>query len=490
MVGAMYAVNARAADMTMPIKAPPAASANAPASCTNASDFITTNCQLSWYGITVYGAIDVGGGWQSHGASSHDTFPAPASYYIQKMNNSPMWGEAPNAMSQSSIGVKGTEPLGGNFSFIFDWQAGFNPYSLGLANGPGSLYGHVGIPLDQQATSGDSSRAGQWYNGLGYVGISSPSYGTLTVFRQNALTMDGVIAYDPVGASYAFSPLGFSGITCGAGNTEDCRYSTSLKYRVNVGQFRGAALWQFGGYGQNNGSNGAYQIQAGGDIPNLANGTLSFDAIYSSVRDAVSLSLGPGSNNAAGMPIPPFLPQTLTATISDNSSVMLLARYTNGALKLYGGYEWIRYAAPSDPQTAFTDLAGDLICAGCAAINNTNISNRAYGFDDLGNKIFQVMWTGARYAITDDLDVMGGYYHYIQNSFYGTITGGSAPCDTPARAQCAGTFDAYSAVIDWRFAPKWDMYAGFMFSQVSGGLFNGYLRRNNIDPSAGLRFRF
>jgi predicted porin len=162
------------------------------------------------------------------------------------------------------------------------------------------------------------------------------------------------------------------------GKTEDCRYSTSLKYRVNVGQLRAAALWQFGGYGQNNGSNGAYQIQAGADIPNLADGTLSFDAIYSSVRDAVSLSLGPGSNNAAGMPIPPFLPQTLTATISDNSSVMLLARYTNGALKLYGGYQWIRYAAPSDPQTAFTDLAGDLICAGCAAINNTNISNRAY----------------------------------------------------------------------------------------------------------------
>ena len=36
-----------------------------------------------------------------------------------------------------------------------------------------------------------------------------------------------------------------------------------------------AALWQFGGYGQNNGVNGAYQIQAGADIPNLANGTLS-----------------------------------------------------------------------------------------------------------------------------------------------------------------------------------------------------------------------
>jgi hypothetical protein len=29
-----------------------------------------------------------------------------------------------------------------------------------------------------------------------------------------------------------------------------------------------------------------------------------------------------------------------------------------------------------------------------------------------------------------------------------------------------------------------------MFSQVNGGLANGFLRRNNIDPSVGLRFRF
>ena len=488
-VGATHAVEAPAADLVMPTKAP-AAATSAPTACANAWDFIATTCQLSWYGITIYGALDAGGGWQSHGESSHDTFPAPASYYIQKMNKNPMWGLAPNAMSQSSIGVKGTEPIGGDFSLVFDWQAGFNPYAFQLSDGPGSLRANIGVPLDQQTTSGDSSRAGQWYNGLGYVGISSPSYGTLTVFRQNALTMDGVIAYDPVGASYAFSPLGFSGITCGVGDTEDCRYSTSLKYRVNVGQLRAAALWQFGGYGQNNGSDGAYQVQAGADIPNLANGTLSFDTIYSYVRDAVSLSLGPGSNNAAGMPIPPFLPQTLTATISNDSSVMLLGRYTNGPLKLYGGYEWIRFGTPSDPQTAFTDIAGELICADCATFNGTNINNRAYGLDGLGNKILQVMWTGARYAITDNLDLMGGYYHYIQNSFFGTLAGGPQPCDSPAKSQCAGTFDAYSAVIDWRFAPKWDIYAGFMLSQVSGGLFNGYLRRNNVDPSAGLRFRF
>jgi len=29
-----------------------------------------------------------------------------------------------------------------------------------------------------------------------------------------------------------------------------------------------------------------------------------------------------------------------------------------------------------------------------------------------------------------------------------------------------------------------------MFSQVNAGLSNGYLARNNFDPTAGVRFRF
>jgi hypothetical protein len=29
----------------------------------------------------------------------------------------------------------------------------------------------------------------------------------------------------------------------------------------------------------------------------------------------------------------------------------------------------------------------------------------------------QVFWTGAKYAVTDTLDVIGAYYHYDQNNF-------------------------------------------------------------------------
>jgi predicted porin len=490
-VGASSTVDAWAADVA-PAKAPAAAAGSvaAPRLCTDPSDFFTTNCGLTWQGITVQGTIDTGVGWQSNGAPFDSRFPAGTSYLVGKQNRSPLWSLAPNALGNSAIGIKGTEPIGGNFSVLFAVDAGFDPYSLRFSDGPGSVAANVGIPQNLQSTNGDSSRAGQWYNGQGYVGVSSPTYGTLTVFRQNSLMLDAVVNYDPLAASYAFSPIGYQGIACGGGNTENCRYSTSVKYRIAVGNFRAAALWQVGGYGENNGSNGAYQLQLGGTFPTWGKDEFAVDAIYSYNKDSVALALAPGANNAAGAPIPPFLPQTLTATISDNTAAMLVASYATGALRLFAGYEYIRFGAPSDPQVAFTNIGGNFVCQDCQAYNNTNINNTAFGVNGLGNKVLQIMWVGGRYAVTDELTVMAGYYHYIQNSYFGTAAAGPTPCFDSSHSQCGGTFDAVSAAVDWRFAPKWDLYFGLMFSQQNDGLAFGFLQRSNIDPTVGVRFRF
>ena len=155
-----------------------------PASCATLWDFVTTSCPLTWNGITVYGTVDVGGGWQSHGAPFSPIYNTGASYLIQKMNRKPMWGLAPNGMSQSNIGIKANEPIGAGWSFVFDLQAGFDPYSLRFADGPGSQFSNINVPVNQQNTNADLSRAGQWYNAVGYLGVSSPTYGTLTVFRK------------------------------------------------------------------------------------------------------------------------------------------------------------------------------------------------------------------------------------------------------------------------------------------------------------------
>src|SRR5271165_6782007 len=38
-----------------------------PDPCVSGHEFATTDCALTWHGITVYGAYDVGVGWVSHG---------------------------------------------------------------------------------------------------------------------------------------------------------------------------------------------------------------------------------------------------------------------------------------------------------------------------------------------------------------------------------------------------------------------------------------
>jgi hypothetical protein len=59
---------ASAADMATKAPTPATAQASTPAPCGSLRDFVATACPLTWYGVTLYGTIDVGGGWQSHGA--------------------------------------------------------------------------------------------------------------------------------------------------------------------------------------------------------------------------------------------------------------------------------------------------------------------------------------------------------------------------------------------------------------------------------------
>jgi hypothetical protein len=229
--------------------------------------------------------------------------------------------------------------------------AGFDPYSLQLANGPRSLLENNGVPLASQTSNADSSRAGQFFNGAGYAGVSNTTLGTLTLGRQNSLTLDGVNSYDPMGGSYALSVIGFSGATAGVGDTEDARYTSALKYRVDVGMFRAAALYQFGSYGLGNASSDAYQFQLGGDFSGGAYGKLSFDAIYSHVDDAVSTAALSAAQNLK-------FPGTLAATISDDSSVMLLANTpTDQSRSLVAtNISWSRILAlPNQPSLILVD---------------------------------------------------------------------------------------------------------------------------------------
>jgi predicted porin len=467
-----------AADLdTMPVKAP-MYKAPANTTCMSIVDFFTTACQLSAYGVRIYGTIDVGGTYQTHGAPLDKFFPTGASYFIQNMNRKSMFGWGPNGLSQSNIGIQITEPLGGGWKFVGQLDAGFDPVTGELANGPGSLTNQFGLPKTLQTTNADSGRNGAFYNGQGFAGVSHDMWGTLTFGRQNSLTLDGVNSYDAMGGAYAFSPIGFSGKVPGGGNTEDTRYNTSVKYRVNYGNFRFGALVQVGSYDLGNGADQAFELSAGGDF-HVGPGLLSVDVIGGHMKDAVNLGLTtvgglPGTNNA------------LSATISNNTNVMVLGKYTLDKLKLYAGYEWVDYAPSSD----FGRFAGFVMDGANTGFNPVNV------FSNQVAQIFQVVWTGARYSITDSLDVAAAYYHYDFGAKAAAVVPNcsSNPFSPTSgfgiSGNCTGTMNAASIVLDWKFAPKWDTYIGTFYSEVNGGAESGFLAHSNLATTAGVRFRF
>lgn len=445
--------------------------ATGPASCIGAVEFFTTDCLLSYWGVTFYGVVDLGVGWESHGARLNNGLISGVEELIGKNAQHSMWLATPGGLSQSLVGVKAKEQFAPGWDFVADWSFAFDPYTLSAANGPLSFYQNNGLPLASQSATGDSSRAGQWYNGTAFVGVSNSTYGTLTFGRVNSLTLDGIIGYDPMGASYAFSVIGWSGVGAGVGNTEDARISTGVKYRENIGNFRIGAVYQIGGYTLNNGAQAEIEGGAGADFDLGPYGKLSVDAIYAYDKGAVaSAALTPAQNLAH--------PNTLAATISDDNGLMLLGKWTDGRYKVSGGYEIIKSQNPSSPQTtSFTDIAGYTVAYSAVnnGINNTAFPNPRY---------LQIMWLGGRYKFTDTVEAGAAYYHYYQNSF------GVKTCSNSSSPTCSGTLNAVSFDVDWQFTKKLDVYAGVMFSEVANGLSSGYLHGENLAPTAGLRFRF
>jgi predicted porin len=509
---------ALAADL--PTKAP-AYKAPADSMCASILDFFTTACQVAAYGVRFYGTIDIGGTYQTHATPMSSNLND--NYFLSKANGGAKFLVAPNALSASNIGFQIKEPLGAGWSFVGQVEGAFNPASLQLLNGVHSVFQAIGTPLASQNSFGDSNSQGTFYNDLGFTGVSNDTWGTLTFFRQNDLFQDAILSYDPMGVANAFSALGFFGGFAGGGDTQNRRDTTAIKYRVNLANWHFGAYGQVGGYDEGNGARGGVQGDVGADY-HVGPGLLSFDTIAAWKKDAVSLGTGlsgpvdqngvPIATTTGGLLLNPSATclaggnakactpiNFLSATISNNTSVMATAKYQVDRLKLYAGYQWIQFENPSDPQTSLTDIAGDFLCAGCntpgtgLVFNGTTISNTLFSS---GTKIQQLAWAGAKYSVTDALDVTGAVYGDWQNDFSGGVTNANQANETAltcaqsstSSSKCAGTRISESVLLDWKFAAKWDTYVGVTHSHVTGGDANGFLNNDIWTTAAGVRFRW
>src|SRR5580698_1838970 len=94
---------------------------------------------LTYRGITLYGTIDLGLQYQTHGAPISDYFPAGSADIVQKNSNHSITGVTPNNLSQSKIGLQGIEPVIGDWSAVFKLETFFNPQSGDLSDALKSL---------------------------------------------------------------------------------------------------------------------------------------------------------------------------------------------------------------------------------------------------------------------------------------------------------------------------------------------------------------
>jgi predicted porin len=511
-----FASLAHAADLpTTKVPASEKAKPNCWASLWDWLNASAADCPIGAYGITLYGTLDLNTTYLHEGVEK-----SPAAdklnYSIQRNAYESKWFAGYNGLSASVIGLKMKEeilPYG--WSLIGVVEAGVNPYSGMFANGPRSLAYNNARPANTfpfQNANFDGSRAGQWDNSQGYLGISNPVYGSLTFGRTNSLALDVTSAYDPV-ASTAFSTLGFSASFSGFGSSPSVRPNTAFTYRLTYQNFRAAVQAQVGSYGIGNSTNGMYQGQLGLDF-----GSLSVDGVLSWVKDAATLSSFAGSNIACLTPANCFInvnnqffdPNTvLKATLSNNLGGELVARYKWDPLTFYGGWIYARQMNPSDDFLGgFPTIArGIFIPAGSFNSSGayTNAAITANNFNI--QKVLNTFWFGARWKLPYNLEAMGGFYYQGQNNFNPSDCTGSGAFISSSK--CGGSQTGLSFLLDWKPVKRVDIYGGVLLSNVYGGLANGFFststvvipgtttvlnvntaRTQNYDPTVGIRIRF
>jgi predicted porin len=480
-----------------------------PDACASGHEFATTDCTLTWHGITLYGAFDVGVGWVSHGLPENGSNYEGESL-VNRNGNQSRFIVAPNNLQQTGFGIRGKEEFLPGWSVVFNASTGINPQSGLLANASATDTVNNGLPRSSYSEAIDGARAGQPFNDEYYGGVSSTQFGTLTFGRQRSLGTDTMLLYDPVGGGYAFSYIGYNGTMAGGGDTENSRWDDALKYRLTYGPVHFGAMYKFA-----NGSGGCFSGTAGWTAATCTpvaphNDALGFnlgghagkffaDLVYQHYNQAISVLnplLGPQSlsapyqsttNSVNTHPITGAnlidTNNTVYGIVTDNNAVMFAARYVWDPFKVFAGYEYIWQNNPKNPLGVGASDQGGYIMSG---VEDNNLDTE---------KLVQIWWTGVKYTYRSKTDFTFSWYQQRQNDFRIPPT-----CSATAgfRASCTGSLNEVSFYADHHFTKRFDAFVGIAYSYVSGGLAIAiphgpgvpYKYDNNLAPVVGGRFTF
>ncbi len=480
-----------------------------PDPCKNGQEFAATDCTLTWHGITLYGAYDVGFGWVSHGLPENGSNYEGESL-VNRNGYQHRFLVAPNNLQQTGLGIRGKEEFAPGWSVVFNASTGINPQSGLLANASATDIINNGLPRSSYSIAIDGARAGQPFNDEFYAGVSSTHFGALTFGRQRSLGTDAMLVYDPAGGSYAFSYIGYNGTMAGGGDTENSRWDTAMKYRLAYGPVHFGAMYKFadgngGCYSASAGwtattctpesaHNNAYGFDLGGEyakkfsadvvyqhynqaisVLNPLLGSQSLSASYQSTTDSINTNQITGDNLIGTN-------NTLYGIVTDNSALMVAAKYTWNSLKFYGGYERIWQHNPSNPLGVGASDQGGYFLSG---VEDSNLDS---------TKVAQIWWMGTKYAVDSKTEITLSWYHQRQNDF--RVPSTCAPGNF--RASCAGTLNELSLYSDHHFTKRFDGFLGLAYSYVNGGLAIAiphgpgvpYVHNSNFAPTVGGRFTF
>jgi predicted porin len=488
----------------------PASAAGASSTgCQSVEQFFASDCPLTWHGITLFGAYDIGVGWVSHGLPENG-FNYEGESLVNRNGNQSRFLIAPNNLQQSGLGIKAKEEFMQDRFVVLNASTGINPQSGQLANMAQTNINNNGLPRGSYSFAGDGARAGQTFNDEFYGGVSSTYLGTLTFGRERALGTDAMLAYDPAGGAYSFSFIGYNGLMAGGGDTQDTRWDESMKYRVAYGPVHFGAMYKFAdGQGgcysaaatwtaatctPEQPHNTAYGFDVGGEYVGLA-----ADVVYQHINQAISVLnplLGPQSvtapyqssvNSINTNPINGAnlvdIANTEYGIVTDNTAVLVAVKYAWDPFKFFAGYEHIRMNNPSNPLGVGATAQGGYVLSG---VEDNNLDS---------TKVVQVGWAGVKYTFAGKTDLTLSYYREDQNDFR------LPPECSPAagyRSSCAGNLNEVSFYVDHHFTKRFDAYAGIAYSDVSGGLAIAiphkpgvpYYADNNVAPTIGGRFTF
>jgi predicted porin len=462
------AANARAADTNPPLS-------SSPFQLNPAQFKDPLPDSLTFWGVTFYATLDLGYAYQTNGRPLGNVvsglefvpFTTTRNYTGQHIST-----VAHSGLEQSKIGMKFDIPVALGWNAVGRADTGVDPLTGRLSDGCSSFIQNAGVPYNQQTSNADSGRCGQTFNGQIYGGLSNKQFGTFTIGRQNTFELDGIAAYDPMGLSYAFSLLGYSGTDAGLGSTEAARWDRSAKYVYEYGPIVAGLMYGTGGSGTGMFGQG-YGAMIGGHY-----GGFSAEALYEKEHGAVNLQSS--VNDAFGS-------TTLAANIADNTGWSLMAKYTfdfggspasnmpikaapatipGDKLSFYAGYTHLTQDNPHSPVT-FGQAAGgyQLTVSTTAPIlpdNNAFTTTR----------LLQFYWAGVKYEFAWGLALTGAYYHASQNSFVADnvacVAGGAS------RSNCAGSYDQVSFLADYFLSKHLDLYAGITYAKVQNGLASGF----------------